>query len=104
MEPWQQIVLTVFTSVLASSGLWAFITKIMDKKDAKTRVLIGLGLDRIVHLGLIYIERGYITRDEYENLNDYLFKPYQDLGGNGSAAKIMQEVARLPIRKSVTEV
>ena len=103
MEPWQQIVLTVFTSVLASSGLWAFVTKTMDKKDAKTRVLIGLGHDRIVHLGLIYIERGYITRDEYENLNDYLFKPYQDLGGNGSAAKIMQEVARLPIRKSVTE-
>lgn len=27
MEVWQQIVLTVFSSVLAYSGLWAYITK-----------------------------------------------------------------------------
>ena len=27
MEPWLQMVLTVFSSVLASSGLWAYIQK-----------------------------------------------------------------------------
>ena len=101
MEPWEQIVVSVFTSVLASSGLWAFISKMMDRKDAKTNVLIGLGHDRIVYLGMKYIERGYITQDEYENLNDYLFKPYEELGGNGSAKKIMQEVNKLPIHKSL---
>ena len=100
METWFQIVLTVFSSVLASSGLWAYIMKKAEQKDSKTEMLIGLGHDRIVYLGMVYIERGWITQDEYENLNDYLYKPYEKLGGNGSAKKIMQEVNKLPIHKS----
>ena len=68
MEPWFQIVLTVISSVLASSGLWAYITKRLEKKDVKTEMLIGLGHDRIMYLGMAYIERGYITSDEYETL------------------------------------
>lgn len=27
MEPWFQVVLTIFSSVLASSGLWAYLQK-----------------------------------------------------------------------------
>ncbi len=100
MEPWFQIMVTVFSSVLASSGLWAYIMKKAEQKDVKTEMLIGLGHDRIVYLGMVYIERGWITQDEYENLNDYLYKPYERLGGNGSAKKIMQEVNKLPIHKS----
>lgn len=100
METWFQIVLTVFGSVLASSGLWAYIMKKAEEKDSKTEMLIGLGHDRIVYLGMVYIERGWITQDEYENLNDYLYKPYEKLGGNGSAKKVMQEVNKLPIHKS----
>lgn len=37
MEVWQQIVLTVFSSVLASSGLWAYITKRLEKKTLKQK-------------------------------------------------------------------
>ena len=66
MEQWFQILLTIFSSVLASSGLWAYITKRLEKKDVKTEMLIGLGHDRIMYLGMAYIERGYITSDEYE--------------------------------------
>ena len=58
-------------------------------------MLIGLGHDRIMFLGMTYIDRGYITKDEYENL----YKPYEKLGGNGSAKRIMAEVDKLPIRK-----
>jgi hypothetical protein len=47
-----------------------------------------------------YIERGWITQDEYENLHDYLYKPYEEMGGNGSAKKVMQEINKLPIHKS----
>lgn len=100
MEPWVQILLTVFSSVLASSGLWAYITKRLEKKDVKTEMLIGLGHDRIMYLGMRYIEQGYITSDEYENLYQYLYKPYEKMGGNGSAKRIMDEVNKLPIRKS----
>lgn len=100
MEQWFQILLTIFSSVLASSGLWAYITKRLEKKDVKTEMLIGLGHDRIMYLGMTYIERGYITSDEYENLYEYLYKPYEKMGGNGSAKRIMNEVNKLPIHKS----
>lgn len=97
---WLELVITIICSVLASSGLWAYISKKTEQKDLKTEMLIGLGHDRIVHLGMVYIERGWITQDEYENLNDYLYKPYKKLGGNGSAEKVMQDVSKLPMRKT----
>ena len=103
MEPWFQIVLTVVSSVLASSGLWAYITKRLEKKDVKTEMLVGLGHDRIMYLGMSYIERGYITSDEYENLYEYLYKPYEKMGGNGSAKRVMNKVNKLPIHKSKYE-
>jgi len=99
MEPWVQIVLTVFSSVLASSGLWAYIAKRRESKDIKTELLVGIAHDRITWLGMHYIKRGYITRDEYENLHDYLYAPYAKMGGNGSAKRIMAEVDKLDIRE-----
>lgn len=101
MEEWFKIILTIFGSVLASSGLWTFLAKRAERKDIKTEMLIGLGHDRIVYLGINYIERGYITQDEYENLNDYLYDPYLKMGGNGSAKRIMDEVNKLPLYSSL---
>lgn len=93
-----QMAVTVVCAVLASSGFWAFIQSRREKKDVKTQMLMGLGHDRIVALGMEYVERGYITNDEYENLHDYLYKPYEKMGGNGSAARIMREVENLRIQ------
>ena len=95
---WVERVLTIFTAVLASSGFWAWMQKRAERKDVRTRMLVGLGHDRIMWLGMKYIERGYITHDEYENLYEYLYKPYSEIGGNGSAKRIMGEVDKLPIR------
>lgn len=95
-----EVILLIVSSILASSGMWAFLSKKLDKKDIKVEMLIGLAHDRIMFLGMSYIERGYITQDEYENLYDYLYKPYEKLGGNGSAKRVMAEVEKLPIRKN----
>ena len=92
-----QILVTIILSVFSSSGLWAFIQSRRDKKDARNDLLVGLAHDRIIFLGMTYIERGEITRDEYENLHDYLYIPYQKMGGNGSAARVMAEVEKLKI-------
>lgn len=99
MSDWIQIVITIFCSVIASSGFWAYIMKKNEKKDAKTRMLIGLAHDRIVHLGMDYINRGNITHEEYKNLIDYLYTPYKEMGGNGSAEKIIEEVKKLRIEQ-----
>ena len=97
MEAIAEILLSIIGSVFASTGLWRFLEVRANKKDARNAMLRGLAHDRIMSLGMKYIERGYITPDEYENLNDYLYVPYCGLHGNGSAAKIMDEVKRLPI-------
>lgn len=94
-----QILVPVVISVIASSGFWIFVSGFRDRKSLQTELLLGLAHDRIVRLGMYYIERGWITQDEYENLNVYLYKPYEKLGGNGSARRIMLEVDRLKIQK-----
>lgn len=104
MDFWAQLILTIIASVLASSGLWTIIQKRMDKKDAKTELLIGIAHDRIIFLGMSYVNRGYITQDEYENLHTYLYEPYLKNGGNGSATRVMKEVEKLPIRKAESAV
>ena len=92
------IILAIVSSLLASSGLWAFVFKKLNNRDVQNDILIGLGHDRIMHLGMHYIKQGWISSEEYENLSKYLFEPYRALGGNGSAERIMKEVDKLTIR------
>ena len=99
MEPWIQMIVSVVVAIFASTGFWAFLQARMDAKSVKTRMLVGLGHDRIIYLGLKYIERGYITHDEFENLQVYLYEPYRNLGGNGSAERVMEQVRKLPNTK-----
>lgn len=99
MDVWTQVAVPLVVALLTSSGLWAVVAKRVDKGDAQRKMLVGLAHDRIVHLGMVYVDRGYVTQDEYENLNDYLYAPYEKMGGNGSAKRVMEEVRRLPIHK-----
>jgi len=93
MEPWIQTAVTIIGAMLASSGLWAFIQKRSDKKDVTREMLLGLAHDRILSLGVSYLERGdWITQDEHENLSEYLYKPYEKMGGNGTARRVMNDV------------
>ena len=100
MNLWIEMITGIVCAVLASTGLWSYLQKRSDRKDVKTRMLIGLAHDRIISLGMQYIERGWITQDEYENLNEYLYKPYEEMGGNGSAKRGMNGVDKLPIHAS----
>lgn len=100
MELFLQSIITVVCSVIASSGFWTYMQAKRDKKDVKTQMLIGLAHDRIISLGMKYIERGWVTQDEYENLVTYLYKPYKEMSNDGSAKRVMDEVNRLPIHKS----
>lgn len=97
MNEWIKTAVTVLVTLLGSAGFWSWLDARRTKKSANTRLLVGIAHDRIVFLGMKYVERGCITRDEYENLNDYLFEPYSEAGGNGSAKRVMEEVKKLPL-------
>ena len=97
------LIITIVTATLASSGLWSLILYIVQKRDEKkdslTRLILGLAYREITELCFTYIQRGYITKDEYEDLIKYLFSPYKELGGDGTAEKLIDEVKKLPINK-----
>lgn len=93
-----QILLTIITALLTSSGLWAFLGSRLEKNSAERELIVGIGHIELVFFGMQFLERGWITRDEYETMQD-LYKPYVKLGGNGSGTKIMKEIENLPIRE-----
>lgn len=104
MDYWAQMIIAIVGSVLASSGLWTYVSKRTERKDGKTELLLGIAHDRIVFLSMSYINRGYITQDEYENLHTYIYEPYKKVAGgeDGSVDRVIKEVDRLPIRKAET--
>lgn len=122
-----QYIITIIVAIIGSNGLWsclqAFFARRREKKKGKKPdiaammqkqneiiekqndtverqkdMILGLGHDRIVFLGSKYLEQGYITKEQYEDLNEYLYQPYLKLGGNGTAKKVMSEVEKLPMR------
>lgn len=100
METLVACVITGVCCILASSGFWAYMMKKFDRTSAESEMLRGLGHDRIMELGARYLERGWLTPDEYENFHDYLYTPYEKLGGNGTAKHMMERVDKLKIRMS----
>lgn len=94
MNPETQVILiTAILSALTSSGFMSLIIYILQRRDRKkeqeeaktsiqSRMIIGLGHDRIISLTDRYVRRGSITLKEKRNL-EYLYRPYADMGGNG---------------------
>lgn len=99
MPAWASVLLTALASVLASTGFWTFLQARMNKKSLTRKMLLGLAHDRIIDLCMMYIERGSVTHDELENLLDYLYEPYEQMGGNGSAKRLVEIVKSLPVRE-----
>ena len=94
---WVQMSVTIFCTMLTSSGLWAFVASKQKVSDASTRLMLGLAHDAIVSQGVRYINRGYITFDEYADFMKYLCEPYATFGGNGMAEKIIDQVKKLDV-------
>ena len=106
-------IVSVLTAVLASGGLWNFLSKKQEirfeelerkrkeeaeaeaKNDVKTKLLVGLAHDRLIYLTNKYLEEGWINSDDYENLT-YMYIPYIQGGGNGSVKRNMEKVEKLP--------
>lgn len=92
-----EIILAIIASAGASSGFWTWMMKRSQKESAQTRLLLGLAHDRIIFLGMSYISRGWLSKDEFEDLEKYLWNPYSEFGGNGLAEKVWGDVKNLPL-------
>ena len=92
-----ELIITVVVAVLGSNGLWAWIQSRSTAKSARDRMILGLGHAEIFRVAEKYIHRNGITLSELDDLEKYLYKPYADMGGNGTAAAIVQKCKELPI-------
>lgn len=101
MDPWIQALVVSFSTVIASSGFWGYLHRKDSAKSATTRLLMGVAYEKIVRLGMMYIDRGWVSNDEYEDFRKFLYEPYSELGGNGAAQRIMQDVMALPLRSRI---
>ena len=96
MDTWVQIALAIIGTFGASTGFWAYIQHRSQTKSASARLLMGIAYNELVTRGAKYIERGWVSTDEFDDYEKYYFRPYKDLGGNGTAERIMNEVRSLP--------
>lgn len=76
------------------------IKKINGTMDILKDMCLGSLYDRTKYLGEVYIRRGNITLNEYNDWCKYLFEPYHRGGGDGTIDKIKAEVDELPIVQS----
>jgi ABC-type enterochelin transport system permease subunit len=96
------IVVTLIVAIFGSTGFWTWVQNRSKKKSAEAMLLLGIAYDKIIWQCNKFIEQGYISADDYDDLNKYLFIPYREMGGDGTAEKLMEEVKRLPTKKEVT--
>ena len=99
MEMLKQLVI-IAAAVLGSNGLWSWIQSRGTAKSAKDRMLLGLGHAEIFRLTEKYLRRGGITKEELEDLDKYLYKPYEALGGDGTASSMVEKCRDLDIISS----
>lgn len=100
---WYEFVLALLVAIFGSNGLWSVLLNKREKKSKKNKLLMGLAYSEIINRSERYLDRGEISTDEYHELYHYLYKPYKDMGGNGTAAKLMEQVKMLPLPKPGTE-
>lgn len=105
------IIVAIITAV-TSSGFTSLIIFLIQRKDrmkekeaekysAQSRMLLGLGHDKILFLTDKFVRRGAITLKEKRNLK-YLYEPYHEappngLGGNGDCEIGYDACMKLPI-------
>ncbi len=97
MVTWWQSTITIVVAIFASTGFWQYIQYKNEKKDARTKMILGLAHDRLLALCTEFLKRGSIGRSEYENLKKYLYEPYIKLGGNGVVKHMVEQVDKLPV-------
>ena len=107
MSPETQIVLTAVISAITSSGFMSLVIYLLQRRDkrkekeeannsAQSKMLLGLGHDKIMYLTDRYVRRGAITLKEKRNLK-FLYVPYAELGGNGDCEIGYDASMKLPV-------
>lgn len=99
---------TIVGIIMGCGGFWSLLQYLVvrhfSKKDKRSDELseIKSGLLGLMHQELItececFLKAGKITIHQLSDLEKYVYKPYEKMGGNGSGAEMFERVKSLPI-------
>jgi len=88
---------TIFSAILAAVGIVQLSIRFFSKKTSFHKLVMAIVHDRLFYLLPLYLDRGYITKEEMLNIK-LLFDPYKDCGGNGHIDVLMHRNMQLPLR------
>ena len=74
-----------------------YIRRTESKENRDLELIIASYRFRLVQLCKLYMKKGYMTHDEYDQLTEF-FKLYSSLGGNGQAREYYEKTVKLEIR------
>lgn len=86
----------LISTIFGAPGLWAFMKTKADNNNNSVKLLLTVSKNQLISLGRTYLDRGYITMDEYEEY-EAEYQIYSSLGGNGLARRIFKQVDDLPM-------
>lgn len=89
----------LITTVLSGPGIWAWAKTRTQRNASEDKLLLQVAKNQLVSQGREYLKRGYITMDEYEEYESE-YQVYSNLGGNGLARRIFEQVDELPMMPS----
>lgn len=69
------------------------------ENDTKLNLIVSSYRFRLIQLCKIYLKQGYLTTEQYEQINEF-YDLYFKLGGNGQAKEFYEQVLKLEIRDS----
>lgn len=106
--------ISLIVGVFGSTGFWTYfnarreknseVYKKMDEIENKVdgyiekmqRVIMGQTYVNIVRTCEYWIQRGWVEQDDIRDLEHYMYDPYREWGGNGTAERLFKRVCELP--------
>lgn len=92
-------IIGIIGAIFGGQGFWAWVMSKTTSKSNESKLLMGIAYSKIIDQCNKYIKRGWIDADEYHELHHYLYKPYKDMGGNGTAERLIGIVKGLPAKE-----
>ena len=109
-------IITLLTGIFSATGFWTWVNgkreknseiyKKIDEIESNVykyienmkSMVMGQTYVNIVRTCEYWIERGWVDQDDIRDLEHYLYDPYREWGGNGTAERLFKQVCELPTK------
>lgn len=99
LAEWLPVGVPVIVAIIGSSSLWGYFERRRQRETSQDKLVKGLAQVLIALKANEYVNRGSITPDEFSTLYNLIYSHYKELGGNGSAERMMRRLENLPVKK-----